>query len=141
MMKNIKNISVKDICDKIIERLKVEEDIFNKVLMAYNQYQEDERFGVDYIFDLDDQEDLKTLVNGGVTASEISRLYNDIENADSKYLYCGENHTNLRCLNMSEIYYQLIGNMEEIVLCMLAYPYIDGYTPLYQEFVTNYIVE
>lgn len=140
MMKNIKNISVKDLCDKIIDRL-TEDDIFNKVLMAYNQYQEDERFGVDYIFDLDDQEDLKTLVNCGVTASEISRLYNDIESADSKYLYCGENHTNLRCLNMSEIDKQMIANMEEMVLCMLAYPYVDGYTPLYQEFITSYIVE
>lgn len=140
MMKNIKNISVKDLCDKIIERLKVEEDIFNKVLMAYNQYQEDERFDVDYIFDLDDQEDLKTLVKCGVTAAEIATLYND-DRYDSTYLYCGENHTNLRCLNMSEINKQLIANMEEIVLCMLAYPYIDGYTPLYQEFVTNYIVE
>ena len=140
MMKNIKNISVKDLCDKIIERL-TEDDIFNKALIAYNQYQEDERFGVDYIFDLDDQEDLKTLVNCGVTASEISRLYNDVESADSNYLYCGENHTNLHCLNMSEIDKQLIANMEEIVLCMLAYPYVDGYTSLYQEFVTNYIVE
>ena len=140
MMKNIKNISVKDLCEKIIERLK-EDDIFNKALMAYNQYQEDERFGLYYIFDLDDQEDLKTLVNCGVTASEISRLYNDNESADSTYLYCGENHTNLRCLNMSEIDKQLIANMEEIVLGMLAYPYIDGYTPLYQEFITNYIVE
>jgi hypothetical protein len=140
MMKNIKNISVKDLCDKIIDRL-TEDDIFNKVLMAYNQYQEDERFGVDYIFDLDNQEDLKTLVKCGVTAAEISRLYNDKENADSNYLYCGENHTNLRCLNMNELFYQLTANMEEIVLCMLAYPYIDGYTPLYQEFVTNYIVE
>jgi hypothetical protein len=140
MMKNIKNISVKDLCDKIIDRL-TEDDIFNKVLMAYNQYQEDERFGVDYIFDLDNQEDLKTLVKCGVTAAEISRLYNDNESANSNYLYCGENHTNLRCLNMNELFYQLTANMEEIVLCMLAYPYIDGYTPLYQEFVTNYIVE
>lgn len=139
MMKNIKNISVKDLCEKIIERLK-ENDIFNKVLMAYNQYQEDERFGVDYIFDLDDQEDLKTLVNSGVNAAEIATLYND-DRYDSAYLYCGENHTNLRCLNISEIDKQLIANMGEIVLCMLAYPYVDGYTPLYQEFITNYIVE
>jgi hypothetical protein len=49
-------------------------------------------------------------------------LYNDKENADSNYLYCGENHTNLRCLNMNELFYQLTANMEEIVLCMLAYP-------------------
>jgi hypothetical protein len=140
MMKNIKNISVKDLCDKIIDRL-TEDDIFNKALIAYNQYQEDERFGVDYIFDLDNQEDLKTLVKRGVTAAEISRLYNDNESANSKYLYCGENHTNLRCLNMSEIDKQLITDMEEIVLCMLAYPYVDGYTPLYQEFITSYIVE
>lgn len=139
MMKNIKNISVKDLCDKIIERLK-ENDIFNKVLMAYNQYQEDERFGVDYIFNLDDQEDLKTLVKCGVTAAEIATLYND-DRYDSVYLYCGENHTNLRCLNMIEVDEQLIADMEEIVLCMLAYPYVDGYTPLYQEFITSYIVE
>ena len=139
MMKNIKNISVRVLCNKIIERLK-EDDIFNKVLLAYNQYQEDERFGVDYIFDLDDQEDLKTLVKGGVTAAEIATLYND-DRYDSAYLFCGENHPNLRCLNMSERDQQLIANIEEIVLCMLAYPYIDGYTPLYQEFITSYIVE
>lgn len=139
MMNNIKNISVKDLCDKIIERIK-ENDIFDKVLMAYNQYQEDERFGVDYIFDLEDQEDLKTLVNCGVTAYEITTLYND-DRYDSTCLYYGENHKNLRCLNIFEVYEQLIGNMEEIVLCMLAYPYIDGYTQLYQEFVTSYIVE
>ena len=45
------------------------------VLKAYNDFQESERDGVDYIFDLNNREDLKCCVEGGMTAQEICGLW------------------------------------------------------------------
>lgn len=67
-----------------VEFCKMVEDgsIFDLALEAYNCYMEDYLDRVSYIFDIDKQEDLVTLVNSGVTARHI----HDIE--EKGYGYC-----------------------------------------------------
>lgn len=70
--------------------------MINRLLGVYNTYQEDERNGVDYIFDLQNKEDLVTCIQGGLTAEELAELvakYNcgNGENYTTKFLF-GCNH-------------------------------------------------
>lgn len=46
--------------------------VIEMVLAAYNRYQEDERDGVDYLFDITNQNDLKCMVEGGLNVTEIA---------------------------------------------------------------------
>jgi hypothetical protein len=67
-----------------VEFCKLVEDcsIFDLALEAYNSYMDDYLDGVSYIFNVDKQEDLVTLVNNGVTARHI----HDIK--EKGYRYC-----------------------------------------------------
>lgn len=132
------NYSVKDIILDI-ERNFGNKKVYNMLLKAYNQYQEDERDGVDYLFKLTNQNDLALLVKNGLTAKEISQLYTD-KNSETYYFYYGVNHTELKCLSIDELDEQIYNNIENIVKYMLAYPFIDAYKDLYIEFVTNKIL-
>ena len=48
--------------------------VLKMVLAAYNDYQESERDGVDYIFDIENTNDLKCCIDGGMTAKAIGGL-------------------------------------------------------------------
>ena len=63
-------------------------DQFNVALKAYNAFEEAEHCGVDYIFDLHDKEDLKCMIDGGITLAELARLHNE----GALYAFFGENH-------------------------------------------------
>lgn len=67
-----------------VEFCKLVEDcsIFDLAIEAYNSYMDDYLDGVSYIFDIDKQKDLVTLVNNGVTAHHI----HDIK--EKGYRYC-----------------------------------------------------
>ena len=132
------NYSVKDIILDIERNFGIKK-VYNMLLKAYNQYQEDERDGVDYLFKLTNQNDLALLVKNGLTAKEISQLYTD-ENSETYYFYYGVNHIELKCLSIEELDKQIYDNIENIVKYMLAYPFIDAYKDLYIEFVTNKIL-
>ena len=49
--------------------------VLKMVLAAYNDFQEAERDGVDYIFDVENTDDLKCCIDGGMSAKEIAGLY------------------------------------------------------------------
>ena len=132
------NYSAKDIILDIKRNFGIKK-VYNMLIKAYNQYQEDERDSVDYLFKLTNQDDLVLLVKNGLTAKEISQLYTD-ENSETYYFYYGVNHIELKCLSIEELDKQIYDNIENIVKYMLAYPFIDAYKDLYIEFVTNKIL-
>ena len=71
MVENFKNII--DVISKAIARDVKQGKNLSMLLGAFNQWQEDERSGVDYIFDINNKEDLKYLVdNGMITAIGIA---------------------------------------------------------------------
>ena len=70
--------------------------MIQRLIDVYNTYQEEERDGVDYIFDFQNKEDLTTCIQGGLTAEELAELVIKFHNDDSEYytpnLLFGCNH-------------------------------------------------
>ena len=101
--------------------------MINRLLCVYNTHQEEERDGVDYIFDFQNKEDLVSCIQGGLTAEELAELvarYNcgNCENYTTRFLF-GCNHETPYLFKYSSLKNALLGNAHEIVECMLKYPF------------------
>ena len=110
--------------------------MINRLLCVYNTHQEEERGGVDYIFDFQNQEDLCTCIKGGLTAEELAELVakfhegrGDDETATffgdattTKFLF-GCNYETPFLFKYSALKNTLLGNADEIVNCMLQDPF------------------
>ena len=112
------------------------------VLNAYNRYQEDERDGVDYIFNIRKREDLKCCIDGGMTAHEIACL-NEACTRTAKstpFFMFGQNHKQAEVISTWEQLKRVLGvSLHEVVLHTLADPYVDGYKELYKHCLTDYM--
>lgn len=113
------------------------EEVFSELFKAYNRYVEDETDGVDYIFNIQDKNDLSSCVNAGMTAIQIF----GIVNRRCKYFLYGQNYTNPHPLTFSEVEGIVRNNIDEVIRCILAYPYVEEYRKVYTRFVTNTILE
>jgi hypothetical protein len=109
------------------------------VLNAYNRYQENERDGVDYIFDIRKGEDLKCCIDGGMTAQEISYTYKEcMVRAHTPYFMFGQNHEQAEVIpTWAQLKRVLGASLHEVILQMLAYPSVDGYKELYKHCMTD----
>lgn len=99
----------------------------NKLIDVYNTYQEEERDGVDYIFDFHNKEDLCTCIKGGLTAEELAELVIMFKNDNSEdyttnFLF-GCNHESPYLLTRSVLITTLALHANEIVDCMLQDPF------------------
>lgn len=117
--------------------------ILKMVLAAYNDYQESERDGVDYIFDIENTNDLKCCINGGMTAKEIGGLYLGSQSQHLRYFYFGCNYPTPKPIaNWETLRQQLISWLPNLILNVLAYPYAyDSYKDLYRLYVTDVIID
>ena len=147
MEKTIKTM-VQKISDAIIDDTRdvfsVEGDMILKmVLAAYNDYQESERDGVDYIFDIENTNDLKCCINGGMTAKDIGGLYLGSQSQHLRYFYFGCNYPTPKPIaNWETLRQQLISWLPNLILNVLAYPYAyDSYKDLYRLYVTDVIID
>lgn len=119
-------------CEKLVELL----------LSVYNTYQDDERDGVDYIFAIDNPEDLERCVKGGLSAKEIARIYNGAQSGCvTKWFYFGQNYESAQSIaSYSCLIKNLIGWLDEILPYVLAYPYrSQSYQDLYTLCITDYM--
>lgn len=109
------------------------------LLKAYNTWQETEHDGVDYIFDLSSREDLKTVIDGGLSLPEITDLYTSFKNGNiTQYYLFGQNYTDARPFaSKKEIRATLSTYLEEILRYVLAYP--SSYAEVYSRYITGYI--
>ena len=132
-MKETFNNLVAVIAEETKRNLPTNESLVYVTLDAYNCYQKEERDGVDYIFDLNNADDLKSCVEGGLTANEIAEMVKNInEKAYTPYFFFGVNHESPKQLKeFKELTDQLIANVEEVTRKALAYPFIDGYKVFY----------
>lgn len=118
--------------------------MINRLLGAYNTYQEDERDGVDYIFDFQNKEDLVSCIQGGLTAEELAELvarYNcgNGENNTTKFLF-GCNHETPYLFKYSSLKNAILSNAHEIVECMLKYPFCYDKI-IYCKILSEHVVE
>ena len=112
------------------------------VLNAYNRYQEEERDGVDYIFDIRKGEDLKCCIDGAMTAHEISCINEECTRTakSTPYFMFGQNHRTAEVIPTWEQLKRVLGvSLHEVILQMLAYPSVDGYKELYGYCVSDYM--
>jgi len=112
------------------------------VLNAYNRYQEDERDGVDYIFDIRKEEDLKCCIDGGMTAHDIACINEECTRTamSTPYFMFGQNHKQAEVIPTWAQLKRVLGvSLHEVILHILADPYADGYKELYTHCVTCYM--
>lgn len=102
-------------------------------LKAYNRWQEDEHNGVDYIFNINNPDDLIDCIKGGLTADEIGNFVKVY--VTPNFLF-GCNHK-LTPLSKTKIVKLIIDNLDDIVDCIIAYPWVEEYRSIYTDVVTN----
>ena len=113
------------------------------LLKAYNRYQEDERDGVDYIFNINNQDDLITCIQGGLTAEEIANFYNSVKgwvNSTPFFLF-GCNHKEMKPMDRNNIIDAIVAVLDELIDNIIAYPWVEEYRAVYTHYITNKIIE
>lgn len=116
--------------------------VLKMVLAAYNDYQESERDGVDYIFDIENTNDLKCCIDGGMAAKEIGGLYLGSQSKHLRYFYFGCNHPTPKPIaNWETLRQQLVSWLPDLIPNVLAYPFAyESYKQLYVRYVTDVII-
>ena len=133
MVAEIKNAVANDLMS-----VKEEGALLKLMLNAYNTYQEDERDGVDYVFDLTNQDDLKCVVDGGMTAKEIGELYMGSQVNHSQYFLCGCNYSKVVPIANWEMLRGIVmGFLDEVIEKVVTFPYVKGYREVYERYVTE----
>lgn len=109
-------------------------------LNAYNEWQENERDGVDYIFDINNQEDLECVVKGGMTAYEIAMIWAKPNYASHGFFFFGCNYPTPKMLTDAEsLKNTLLGHVYEVVEFVLTYPYLSKAQHLYRYYISSNI--
>jgi hypothetical protein len=116
--------------------------VLDMVLNAYNRFQEDERDGVDYIFDITKQNDLKCMVDGGLNVTEISWAWNKIKKEGiSSCFHFGCNYGGLEAIGtLADLKRNLIAWLDEFLPYVLMYvTRCDEYQLIYEHYITEYL--
>ena len=111
-----------------------DDSVLSVLLSAYNQMQEDEFDGHYYIFSIHSEDDLKCLVNNGMTASEISYVYQKFEDGCFRFAEDGS----IEEMSVCKIRQTLANNMDALVRCVLMYP--EAYKKVYNLLVADSLV-
>lgn len=113
------------------------------LLKAYNRYQEDERDGVDYIFNINNQDDLITCIQGGLTAEEIAIFYNRVKSWEkpTPFFLFGCNHKVMKPMDGDNIIDAIVAVLDELIDNIIAYPWVEEYRAVYTHYITNKIIE
>lgn len=126
-------------------------ELLMKLLKAKNEYENDEGDGIDYIYDINNSEDLALLLkNGFLTAKEISAIWVAYSNGfNTQYFYFVYDYSNItakanivQIKTLDDVCNILLGNIKDVVKDIIAYPYaLKCYEDLYVEYVTNIILD
>jgi hypothetical protein len=127
---------------------KIEEDINYPegramLLKAYNRYQEDERDGVDYIFNINNKDDLITCIQGGLTADEIVNFHNRLKSwvSPTPHFLFGWNNKEMKPMGKDNIVDAIVAVLNELIDVIIAYPWVEEYRAVYTHYITNKIIE
>ena len=140
MIESVKNAIINDTHDVYDKKGDM---VLKMVLAAYNDYQESERDGVDYIFDIDNNNDVICCMRGGLTSQEICGLWLGSQSKHIRYFYFGCNYSKPKPIDTwDELRTNLIAWLDEVLACVIAYPYAyDSYRNLYTHYVTNVVID
>jgi hypothetical protein len=140
-MKEFIAIKKKDLVNFLAMRMSIDNNIFNLVFDVYNEYQESERDGVDYIFNMNNKDDLIACIKGGLTAEHIHGMIENIKRGYTNFFYYGINHPIPEQITFKELKTNLIAYLDEIVDYIIAYPFEGACRKLYTLLITNPMIE
>lgn len=131
---------MKEIKEKVQKAVKanfcdVGRELLDKWIAAHNRYQENECDCADYLYNLNNQDDLICCIKGGMTAQEVARLVNTTfwgEDKGSSYFRLG---TQSKRLSLNQAKNIVDSYVDEIMEDVLKYPYIEEYRPIYELYV------
>lgn len=133
-----------DLCSVAYLRLESNNKEFTDVVLkAYNRYQEDERDGVDCLFNIFDKEDVKCCFDGGLSVSEFVSAYFDRETRHfTSYFFFGVNHPKPSFIISKEQLAAVLQNsLADIMPHMFCNPNIKEYSALYEALVSDYMYD
>lgn len=142
-MKEFTTIKKQDLVNLLAMKMSIDHKIFNLVFDAYNEYQESERDGLDYIFNLDNKDDLIACIKGGLTPEHIQQMvtYNAMGLKYTRFFFYGTNHPEPEQLTFDGLKLQLTTYLDEIVDFIIAYPFDGACRELYTILITNSMID
>ena len=116
------------------------EEAIKIVLAAFNEMQDDERGGVDYIFNINDKNDLKYLVsNELMDAKEIAYIISHPVEFPNGLFFFGENYD--KATPVQDLTNVLIGWLEEITKFVFLYVARGGKDTAYKAYYERFFVD
>ena len=140
MSKSIFSTTIDNLIQMVADRL-VNGKRFDLLLAAYNRMQDDERNGVDYLFNVTNSADVICCLQGGLTMEQLRTMLNEYEATGIEYCYFGCNHPTPTMVTLEKVISQLTANADEIVKYAIAYPSVDEYKAIYELFITEEIIK
>lgn len=140
-MKEFIAIKKKDLVNFLAMRMSIDNNVFNLVFDVYNEYQENEHDGLDYIFNLNNKADLIACIKGGLTAEHIHKMVENIKRGYTNFFFYGTNHPIPEQITFKELRTNLIAYLDEIVDYIIAYPFEGACRKLYTLLITNPMIE
>lgn len=108
-------------------------ELLNELLAAYNTYQEQERDSVDYIFNVNNPQDIICCVKGGLSRNELQNLLNECSEKNCDLFLFGVNHPTAEL--MTNVRSQIKGHALEIATFIMYNP--QCYQKLYDRYVAD----
>lgn len=113
--------------------------VFNTLIEAYNEWQENEHFGVDYLFNLYDKDDLICVIKGGMKGEELAQMYIDKQCFGmTDFFFFGENYPTPQQLTTEQLASVITSHITQIVSYILAYG-VESKSEAFSFIYTNYI--
>lgn len=109
---------------------------FKLILTAYNTYVSDETDRTNYIYDVDNKNDLICLIQLGANLESFYKLYK----SGNKHVILSENGA-LLSLHPKSVLNYIIKESENLARCILAYPYLEAYKQIYIKYITDKIIK
>mgnify|MGYP003473211764 FL=1 len=142
LIKFVSNAIVEDLKDNSGSVLDID-DIIDTMLEAYNMWQEDTHDGVDYIFNINNKDDVIFFFffDKNIQVSDISSLYiNQYNNNGTPYFRYGQNyeyHPKV-LMSMKQLKTQLIDNAEWVITHLFLFANnTDTYHKIFNMYIGN----
>ena len=114
-------------------------DSLMQLLSVYNIYQEAECDGVDYIFNIDNQDDLLCCVKGGLTSQEVCGIYLRSQSSHREFFFFGQNYKEPKQIQtIEELKNILVNSLDDLLPYVIKYPTMYG--NIYREYVSENIL-
>lgn len=110
----------------------------NSLLVVYNDWRETEKAATYCIYDINNAADLKCCIERGMTARQISKLYQITENYQFPFFVFGKNHPTVPLLNWKEIKVRLLNSLDGMIESVIKCPYAHlSYMWLYNKYIAE----